>query len=390
MAAIAALAVAALLSWFFSRQGTSGLFEWHPPWRRNFILIGASGLLPLVLGIVLAARREDPARKRGSLLAAIAMAASILALLLSGGLFAYVLSSSRSTARPVPPLNLVDPSRGIPGSGGSVRISLSSDPHWGVDTSDAEARKSILAGVAAAKPRRDAFIILGDNVEQGMEDSSWRKEALELSSTLGGLPIRSLLGNHDGLINGEYHFRKYFFPDSLQTDSGNPFYYSMSAGPAEIVVLNLLWGAESFTRAQAAWLEKTLSALPAGRQVIALSHCFLYASGADDEYGYGWYDMPSTIASVAPILERHKVALVVSGHNHYMELLKKNGVNYAVIGAMGGILDPEPTHVSPASVWFRGGTYGRLDLEIAEAGIALAFRDSGGLTLHEDFIPAAN
>ncbi len=388
MAAAAGLAIAAALAWFFSRQSTIGLFEWHPPWRRNFILIGAAGLLPLLLALAALPRRKDPAWKPGPALAIATMAFSALAILLAGGLFAYVWSSARSVALPIPSLTLVDPAVGVPGSGGAVRISLSSDPHWGVDTSDADARTAIIKGIAAARPRRDALIILGDNVEMGMEDTSWRQETLELSSALGDLPVRSLLGNHDGLIDGQYHFEKYFAPSAQKTDSGNPFYYSMSAGPAEIVVLDLLWGAETFTRAQAAWLERTLAALPAGKQVIALSHCFLYASGADDEYGYGWYDMPSTIARVAPILERHKVALVVSGHDHDMELLKKNGVTYAVIGTMGGILDVEPTHHSPASLWFKGGVYGRLDLDVSSAGIALAFRDKDGAALREDFIPA--
>ena len=30
----------------------SGLFGWHPSWRRNFILIGVAGLIPLLLGLV--------------------------------------------------------------------------------------------------------------------------------------------------------------------------------------------------------------------------------------------------------------------------------------------------------------------------------------------------
>jgi hypothetical protein len=388
MAAVAALAIAALLSWFFSKESTLGLFEWHPPWRRNFLLIGAAGLIPLLLGLIALPRLKDRSRKGGGALAAATLAFSALAILLALGLFSYAWSTAHSLATPIPSVTLVDPAIGIPGSGGAVHLSLSSDPHYGASTSDAAARTAIIKSVAAASPRRDAFLILGDNVETGMEDASWHEEAAELSSLLGGLPLRPLFGNHDGLIDGQYHFRKYFFPSSMRTDSGSPFYYSMSAGPAEIVVLNLLWGSESFGRAQAAWLEKTLSALPAGKQVIALSHCFFYASGYVDEYGLGYYDHPGTIARVAPILERHKVALVVSGHNHYMELLQHRGVKYALIGAMGGALDPEPSYHSPASLWFKQGVFGRLDLDISAAGIALAFRDRDGKALREDFIPA--
>jgi hypothetical protein len=389
MAAAAAMAVAAALGWFFSRQGTLGLFQWQASWRRVFILIGLSGLLPLALGVAVSLRIKDAARRPGRILAVATLAFSALGILVAGGLFAYVWSSARAVARPVPAVKLVDPSVGIGDPGVEVRLSVSSDPHWGAETSNAAARSAILGSVASALPRRDAFLILGDNVETGMKDASWREEAIELSSALGGIPVRSLLGNHDGLIDGQYHYQEYFSPASTKTDSGSPFYYSMDAGPARIVVLDLLWGAESFDRAQEAWLERTLSSLPAGRQAIVLSHCFFYASGYRDPDGdMPWYDNAGTIGKVSPILERHKVALVVSGHNHYMELLRKNGVAYAVIGAMGGLLDPEPSYRSPASVWFKAGAHGRLDLDVGREGIALAFKDSAGSTLREEFIPA--
>jgi predicted MPP superfamily phosphohydrolase len=390
-AAIAAAATAALLIWLFSLQSTLGLAQWHPTWRRNFILIGAAGLVPLILALAGHPRRRDEAWKPGAVLAMGAFAFAAFALALSGGLLAFVVSSSGSARYPVPALKLVDPAAGIAASNpdGTLRLSLSSDPHWGAPTSDAEARSRLLRSVAEARPKRDAFFILGDNVETGMEETSWHQEARDLAAALGDMPILSVLGNHDGLIGGQRQFERHFFPASLKTDSGNRFYYSMEAGPATIVVLELLWGTESFGTDQAAWLEKRLSSLPAGRQVIVLSHSFIYASGYVDEFGMGYFDNPDNIAKIAPILERHKVALVVSGHDHDMELLRHDGVTYAVVGTMGGVLDPEPSYRSPASLWFKSGVHGRLDLDISDSGIALAFRDQNGQTLREDFIPAA-
>ena len=389
LSAAAAFAIAALLAWLFSRQGTLGLFQWHPTYRRIFILIGAAGLIPLVPSLLALPLLNKPAIRGASVLAILSIAFSALAILLAAGLFAGVETIAHAVDLPLPLVKLVDPSAGIPGSGGLVRLSLSSDPHWGAPQSDAMARRAILKSVAGAAPRRDAFLILGDNIEMGMNDSSWREESREISELQGDVPVRPLLGNHDGLIDGEHHFKTYFFPPSMRSDSGSPYYYSMVAGPATLIVLNLLWGAESFDRVQAAWLERTLAAVPAGRQVIVLSHCFFYASGyVDPDTNMPWYDHRGTIDRVSPILDRHKVALVVSGHNHYMEFLKSKGVSYAVIGAMGGLPDPEPTHHSPASLWFKRGSYGRLDLDIDGRGIALTFRDSEGSSLHEDFIPA--
>jgi UDP-2,3-diacylglucosamine pyrophosphatase LpxH len=379
MAAVGAAAIAALLVWLFAQQSTLGLVQWAPEWRRIFILVGICGLIPLVLGAIESIRR-------GTVLAIVTIAFSVLAIVLAGALFGYIASSAYALKEPLPAVKLLNPKAGIAAdSQGMVRLSLSSDPHWGASTAKTEARSAILRSVAASK--RDAFFILGDNVETGMNDDYWQAEARDLA-LLGPVPVRPILGNHDGIIGGQYHFTRYLFPAGISTDSGSPYYYSLDAGAAKIIVLNLLWGTESFDRSQEAWLERTLAALPAGKQVIVLSHCFFYASGYVDK-GMPWYDHKGTIGKVSPILERHKVALVVSGHNHYMEYLEHNGVSYAVIGAMGGLLDPEPAYVSPASLWLKQGCYGRLDLDIASKGISLTFRDQDGTALHEAFIPAA-
>jgi tartrate-resistant acid phosphatase type 5 len=388
-AAIAALAMAALFIWLFSFQSTMGLAQWQPTWRRNFILFGVAGILPLLVALIGLPKRRHEAWKPGAAIAIAAFATAFLSVALAAGLFQYVESSSGAARLPRPTLNLIEPAAGIAASepDGILRLSLLSDPHWGAPTSNPAARIELLEGVAAARPKRDALLLLGDNVEMGMEEASWQQEAKEISAAIGNMPIRSILGNHDGLVGGERLFKDYFSPPSLKTDSGNPFYYSMEAGPVTIVVINLLWGIESFGSDQEAWLEKRLAAVPAGRQVIVLSHCYVYASGYVDEYGYPYYDDPVVIAKIAPILERHKVALMISGHNHDMELLKRNGVTYAVVGAMGGILDPEPSYRSPASLWFKAGTYGRLDLDISEKGIGLAFVDLDGKRLYEARIP---
>jgi hypothetical protein len=291
---------------------------------------------------------------------------------------------------PVPKLDLVDPVSGIalsPARGGELYLSFSSDPHWGVDTANPAAREAVLKGVAAAKP--DAFFILGDHVEQGMYEGPWREAASAYASILAGVPIRPLMGNHDTLVDGQVHYERFFFPDRSRSGTGSPFYYSIDAGPVRIFVVDLLWREESFGRAQRAWLDSALAALPPGVEAIVLSHCFVFSSGyVDEETGLWWRDDPGVEAALAPILERRKVALHVSGHNHYMELLEKGGVTYAVVGALGGKPDPDPTYLSPASKWRApAGTFGRLDLRTSPEGLRLSFVDQGGAVLHEALVP---
>ncbi len=387
---LAALGMGGLMAWLFSREGTLGLWQWESEWRLVIQVLAALGALPLVLALAgIMARLLD--RKAATVLAWVSLAFAVLAISAAATLFVYLRQSSHEldASRPAPAL--VDPASGIaPGADGIVRISLSSDPHWGSASSDTKARASVLAAIARARPRRDALIILGDNVEMGMENRPWIEELRDLSSALPSIPLAALMGNHDALIDGQFHYLSYLFPGGARTDSGSPFYYSMDAGAARIIVLELLWGSESFGRRQEAWLEKTLAGLPPGTMAIVLSHCFFYSSGYTDAATLmPWYDNRGTIERVSPILERHHVELVVSGHNHYMELLEHGGTSYAVVGSMGGRPDPEPSHVSQASKWFSRGVFGRLDLDIGARGIALAFRDEGGALLHEAFIPAA-
>lgn len=312
----------------------------------------------------------------------------LLAFGASAAIFGFIVSKSHALAQPLRRPRLVDPGKGlVPAEAGTLRLALSADPHWGADTANGPARLAILKGVAAERPARDAFFILGDNTELGMEDGQWAEEARDLAANLGTLAVRPLLGNHDAAIDGQYHYRAYFFPKGLTTDSGSPYWYSIDAGCARLVVLDLLWGAEDFTASKRAWLERTLAATPEDRRIIVLSHCFFVSSG----YVYGrkpWFDHYGTIGVVAPILEKHEVDLVVQGHNHYMEFLECNGIAYATIGSMGAKPDPEPTHVSPWSKWLLRDTWGWLDLDVTVAGISLVFRDCSGKTVHEEAVPA--
>ncbi len=391
---LAAAAVFGFLIWLFSLEGTRGLAAWG--WRRIFLAVAVVGALPLLLALAGLPwlRREEAIP--GALFSGTAIGLAALCIVAVAIGFGEIELRARRLTKPRPTLKLIEPAAGIipggpadPESGAMLRLSISSDPHWGAETANATARTAILGAIAAAQPQRDAFFILGDNVDFGLNEAAWRAEALELAAALPDIPIRPLLGNHDALLHGERHFASYFFPKRFRSDSGSPYYYAIEAGPATIIVLNLLWGTESFDANQRAWLERRLAATARERPVIVLSHCFFASSGyVDEKTGLPWYDHADTLGSVAPILERYGVDLVVSGHNHYMELLERNGLTYALVGAMGGTPDPVPSYSSPHSRWFSRAVYGWLDLDVSAKGIALAFRDETGKLLHAAFVPA--
>ncbi|SLM17433.1 Metallophosphoesterase (fragment) [uncultured spirochete] len=230
--------------------------------------------------------------------------------------------------------------------------------------------------------------MLGDTVETGSRSLMWNLALSDLEALIPDVPLRPLMGNHDAFFGGQYLFRKAFFPKNFSSDSGSPYYYSIDAGTAKIIVLDLPWGTEQFNRAQKEWLQKTLEKADPKLPIIVLSHSFFYASGYNDPTSDApWYDNFQNIPAIAPLLERYGVDLVVSGHNHYEEYLEHNGVHYAVIGAMGGKSDPPPTYISPASKWMAVGTFGWLDVDITSSELVLSYRNENGKLLHEERIP---
>jgi UDP-2,3-diacylglucosamine pyrophosphatase LpxH len=392
------------------------------------------GLIPIGLAILTFPLEKLKGKLPSTILRWISIIASVLVTLVSVGLLAFLIIGPRTGDIEPAKLNLINPAnpiiaqaasgeptissggasgatdsqntaagaagsatqaaggaRGVGGTGdtGSVapklRLSFSSDAHWGVDTSNASARTEILQGIAARRP--DAFFFLGDMTEYGFEAMHWNLALSDLEALIPTVPFRPIMGNHDALFGGQYNYKRIFFPKGFASDSGSPYYYSIDAGAARIIVLDMPWGTEQFGKRQHDWLETTLKNSDPKVPIIVLSHSYYYASGyRDPKTGKPWYDNYQTIPAVTPLFEKYGVNLVVSGHNHYQEFLQHNGVSYAIIGAMGGISDPPPTYHSPASKWMAVATFGWLDVDVRDKDLVLTFRNEKGEALHTETI----
>lgn len=409
-AIVALAACMAMNAYHYSLEGAKGLYVWNRTGLfRSLILMG---FIPI--GIALLSFPLEKLKDKGAarIFRGAAIVLSFLVTLVSAGLLALLVAGPRLGTLEPARLELISPAEGIaprpsaeavfqsgnpaamkealPGAAAAVvtdepllRLSFSSDPHWGIDTANASARTSILASIAEHKP--DAFFMLGDTVESGSKAAQWNFALSDLEAIIPKVPLRPLMGNHDALLGGQYLYRKAFFPQKLKTDSGSPYYYSIDAKAARIIVLDLPWGTENFGRRQKAWLEKVLKAAQGRQPIIVLSHSFFYASGYDDpDLDKPWYDHYQNIPAVTPFFGQYGVDLVISGHNHYQEYLEHDGIRYAVIGAMGGKSDPAPHYTSPASKWLAVATFGRLDVDILPAEVVLSYRNETGELLHEE------
>lgn len=379
----------------FSLQGTGGLYIWHPLLILKVILF--MGLVPLATALLyLLFFKRGPGGLR-IVLRWFSLLVSALVSLVSVALLAYLIIVPRLGTLEIPALSLIDPAKGltpairseIEDSGTAaeplLRLSFASDPHWGAETAHAEARTQILKAIG--EHTVDGFFMLGDTVETGNGAASWNEALADLGNYIPQVSLRVLLGNHDALFGGQYLFKKAFFPKGFSSDSGSPFYWSLDAKAATIIALNLPWGTENFGSHQRRWLEQTLAAADHSKPIIVISHSYFYASGYDDpDYGSPWYDHYQNIAKLVPLFETYKVNLVISGHNHYQELLTHNGVTYAIVGSMGGVPDPQPAYVSPASRWIAVDQFGWLDVDLFKDRMLLTFRSETGSVRYQTSI----
>ncbi|MEY2668322.1 MAG: hypothetical protein RJA59_960 [Pseudomonadota bacterium] len=159
-----------------------------------------------------------------------------------------------------------------------------------------------------------------------------------------GVPVLGAMGNHD-----QYHREDQAQFASILSPPGGPelapdgFWYAVDRGGWRFVILDT--GTDMFGDrdpmppggAQLAWLEATLTeADQRGLRTIVVLHIPPFSSGRE-ERGAPWVAK----RVVAGILDRHPVALVLSGHVHAYERIVRPGfcdapVNYLVSGGAGG------------------------------------------------------
>lgn len=133
------------------------------------------------------------------------------------------------------------------------------------------------------------------------------------------VPAYTAVGNHEYLTRGaSFYFRDFVLP-------GNERYYSFDWGNVHIVVLDT----NHIDRAQLSWLEKDL-ATQRSRWTIVGGHHPPFSTSRRGSF-------TPMRDRVVPLLVKHGVDLVLSGHEHHYErFLPQAGVHYVVAGGGGG------------------------------------------------------
>jgi UDP-2,3-diacylglucosamine pyrophosphatase LpxH len=261
-----------------------------------------------------------------------------------------------------------------PATDGTLHFAIGSDAHYGASTARNDLTAEMLGEIANPGNDFDVFFYLGDLVEHGFQKSQWQQAFKAFSGVTSTIPTRFTAGNHETLFSGFGDYKKYCYPEGMSLQTGSRLWYRIDVGKVHFLILDVEWSAESYTQAQAAWLETQLKSIPANEWKIVMSHGYYYSSGSFIN-GWKWYDNPETIEQLTPLFNKYKVDMVFSGHNHHMELLKNSGTVYAICAAFGGLPDPASTYKSPSSIWEISGGYGFIDVSLKGNQCTLIFRD---------------
>jgi 3',5'-cyclic AMP phosphodiesterase CpdA len=174
----------------------------------------------------------------------------------------------------------------------------------------------------AARHRVDALVTTGDNVYQRGEPERFAAQLDEPYRELRrSRPLWVALGNHDVAAgHGAEQLRHLGLPD-------HPYAKTLPG------VQLLLLDSNRIDQAQTDWLERQLAAPGPRLRVVVFHHPAWSCSRHDstEEVTRRW----------GPVLERHRVALVLNGHDHnYQRFTSPAGVTYVVTGGGGKELYP--------------------------------------------------
>jgi len=213
-----------------------------------------------------------------------------------------------------------------PGPGEVLRIAVYGDVRGGHAT-----HAQLIAALGVEAP--DLVLASGDLVLRGTDEADWQQFFTVTAPLLATTPFYACVGNHDIGRAGDLarRFTEIFaLPPAPPDRPLGAGWYSFDVADVHVVMLDSNTYDEP---AQRAWLETDLAAARAAgvRAIFAVTHDGPYARGS-----HGGNRV--AIKDYVPILTRHRVTLLFSGHDHIYQRGKKDGLDYIVSGGGGASL----------------------------------------------------
>ena len=171
----------------------------------------------------------------------------------------------------------------------------------------------------------DLMLVLGDVAYERGERAELEKNFFGVYLGLArSFPVYPVAGNHDYATEHAAPLLEAFVLPENGLPEATERFYSFDRGDVHFVGIDT----ERVDSAQAAWLDADLSANQRPWTVV-FGHAPAFSSG---EHG------PSldVQARFVPIFERHHVPLVLAGHDHHYQRMKRLGSTHYVVSGGGG------------------------------------------------------
>ena len=363
---------AATFIWFSLRPGLMGTLHWHQGIFFAYLMLLLTALLPAIFFVINILKTNKATKILSRVFSIFSMCLWIIIYVALMILPRLPIDNSG--------LNLLSQKEALPLSEKPAEKALlahyafASDPHWGSGNSNAEARTKIMQQIDSRN--YDAFFCLGDISEVGMVPPIMQSAVNDIRDNLKNTKSLIIPGNHDFIVNGYPCFKNAFM------QKGDKKYFRMDNGTVHFIFLYMVWDDAELSKKEEKWLIKQLEEIPQEDTVVVLSHCYVLGSGYyDSAANKNWGDIPSVIKRVCPILEKYKVDLALTGHNHFFEFLEKDGIDYMILGAMGGKLDKDLVYPSPYSTWIDNDNFGWVDMKVFKNYLELTVYKYDGTVL---------
>lgn len=222
-------------------------------------------------------------------------------------------------------------------------------------------------------------ITMGDNFYfcgvRSVEDPKWQTHWEDIYTPLG-FPFYASLGNHDygnppiicPLHRGSPQAE--IDRTSMSKSWRMPaHYYTYTAGAARFIAIDT----EGWSAEQLEWIRKTLEASrnePGIKWRVVYGHHPIYTSGVHlNERRIG-----ALRRELLPVMLDAKVDLYIAGHDHDMEHLRSQGMEFLICGG-GGAKIRALGALQPQSVFSKGRTHGFLDIDLDDRRVKARFLD---------------
>jgi hypothetical protein len=273
-----------------------------------------------------------------------------------------------------------------PSSRDSLKIAFSSDFHFDDKNTDTETELNILKYISY---NSNFFISGGDLTDWGFVSANLINYINRASSSISKVPSVYIMGNHDSMFGGENYFYRYLTVYKSLGEIKNKKLYGEYCDHyklnnfTDLITLDLEWGkGENFDK-QLKCLDLVLPNISKDDWVIVATHSFFFSSGSKLFNKY-WADQDSSFTSLFQSrFVNNGVDFVLSGHNHQLEILDNDGVNYLIAGGSGSKKEEAPQKNGLGSEWISYTEFGFVELNIInESAAVITFRDANGNELY--------